>query len=442
MEFLSTWIDTYAARSLASPAYAFPAYALAGMAGSLFPCVYPIFPIAAGIVRMRSLPGENRVKHPLLFWTGMVVAYSVLGVLAALGGGAFNAVMQSGPAIVLSGFLFLFLVTVTLDWHPLSFPAADRLYEGARHRAGGFFTIIMGIFAALVASACVAPALVTMLIFLAKQSTANVSSILYGAGLSGAFGLGIGMPFFLIGVIGVHLPREGRLRIYVKYGFALVIAGAALYQLDKGFRTMGFATMDIAALFGGVLCVALAVLLGLRFPANTNEITNRPAKIKFFFAVILLLFGAGMFIRAFVPKEKPDTAAAIGPIDEASAKKENVGNLVFYREPEFALRKARAEKKAVFIDFYADWCANCKDFSKLVVADTALNQAMKDAVLVKIYDSDPSFKTYQEDDRFPELRIGLPFFLVFTPAGNFHWKSYNYKDTQGMIGALTDAARK
>lgn len=442
MEFLSTWIDTYAARSLSHPGLAFPAYALAGIAGSLFPCVYPIFPIAAGIVRMRSLPGESRVKHPLLFWAGMVIAYAVLGILAALGGGAFNAVMQSGPAIVLSGFLFLFLVTVTLDWHPLSFPMADRLYEGARHRAGGVFTIVMGIFAALVASACVAPALVTMLIFLAKQSTASFGSILYGAGLSGAFGLGIGMPFFLIGVVGMHLPREGRLRVYVKYTFALVIAGAALYQLEKGFRTMGFSTIDIAALFGAVLCVGLAVWIGLRLPANTNEITNRPAKIKFFFAVLLLLFGAGMFLRAFFPAEKQGAAVVVGPLDEASAKKENVGNLVFYREPEFALQKARAEKKAVFIDFYADWCANCKDFSKLVVSEPSLNAAMKNAVLVKIYDTDPAFKTYQNDDRFPELRIGLPFFLVFTPSGDFHWKSYNYKDTPGMIGALARAAGK
>ncbi len=91
----------------------------------------------------------------------------------------------------------------------------------------------------------------------------------------------------------------------------------------------------------------------------------------------------------------------------------------------------------MFIDFYADWCVNCKLWAKLAVRDARLNQALQKGVLLKIYDTDAIFSVYQKDARFRELTIGLPFFLVLNPDGSVRYKTQDYRDIDGMVRALS-----
>ena len=155
--------------SLSNPATAVPVYVLAGLASSLFPCVYPLIPVTAGFLQNRQRAGQTRWLHPLVYWSGTVLSYTILGLVAAIGGGAFNIFLQNGYVILGMGLLFLFLTFVMLDWVPLNWSAGDRLMHRAAAYGGLFFTLLMGVVAGLVASACVAPALVTMLVFIARD---------------------------------------------------------------------------------------------------------------------------------------------------------------------------------------------------------------------------------------------------------------------------------
>ena len=49
------------------------------------------------------------------------------------------------------------------------------------------------------------------------------------------------------------------------------------------------------------------------------------------------------------------------------------------------------------------------------------------------------FFTTRIDPRYPELQIGLPFFIVLSPEGDFVWKTNNYRDVDGMRGAIERA---
>lgn len=115
---------------------------------------------------------------------------------------------------------------------------------------------------------------------------------------------------------------------------------------------------------------------------------------------------------------------------------EKVGNLTFLRNEPEARRSSRDTRKPLLIDFYADWCVNCKLWGKQAVANVRLNQALQRAVLLKVYDTDPVFAKYQKDARFKELTVGLPFFLILNPDGSIRYRSQNYRDVDGMVRAL------
>ena len=445
LESLTVALDHFAATSLNQPLIAVPAYVLAGLAGSLFPCVYPLIPITAGFLQNRGGPGEHRWKHPLLYWLGTMLAYGVLGLLAALSGGAFNTVMQSGLAITATGILFLFLTFVAIDWFPLTWATGDRLVARAAEHDGMGFTILMGGLAGFVASACVAPALVTMLLFIAQNIAANealsgaayAGQIAYGGLLSLSFGAGIGVPFFAAGVLGAKLPKSGRWMQIVKYGFGVLIFVIALYQLHKGFTTLGYDDMDVYMILGGIALLLLAVVAGLRPPQfSADDPRYKRGLVRFYFALLALIFAAGLVVRGMNPWIGGGDA---GDVAAAADEFEMIGDLKFYRNEAYALELAATQNKPVFIDFYADWCANCKDFQELTKTDARLNEALSQSVLLKIYDTDPVFEKYANDPRFSELQIGLPFFLVLDADGEFVWKTVNYRDVAGMEAAIERA---
>jgi thioredoxin:protein disulfide reductase len=53
-------------------------------------------------------------------------------------------------------------------------------------------------------------------------------------------------------------------------------------------------------------------------------------------------------------------------------------------------------------------------------------------VLLKVYDSSDLFKEYRNDPRFPELKVGLPFFLITDTQGNLLYKTNDYLKTEEM----------
>ena len=51
-------------------------------------------------------------------------------------------------------------------------------------------------------------------------------------------------------------------------------------------------------------------------------------------------------------------------IKQVTDKTEQVGELSFYRNFYYGLSVAAKERKPIFIDFYGDWCTNCKAFDQ------------------------------------------------------------------------------
>ena len=156
-----------------------------------------------------------------------------------------------------------------------------------------------------------------------------------------------------------------------------------------------------------------------------------------------LLFLSGIIVvlvlvKAFVPVTKADSTTVGGNGIAKVPETEQKGALTWYLDKEVAYAEAQKKGKPVFVDFHADWCTNCKEFQKTTQSNAELNAALKNAILLKVYDGTPTFNKYAADTLFPELKVGLPFFIITDKDGNLLYKTNDYLKADEMSMFLSN----
>jgi thiol:disulfide interchange protein DsbD len=209
----------------------------------------------------------------------------------------------------------------------------------------------------------------------------------------------------------------------------LVLWFAYLY-LSKALEIFGLSPDSCPA-----IAVALVVLFLSAFFLQTavEDVQTRTLRAL---AGVGAVIGSTVLFHQLQPVG-PRSAAPPGGTGVAPPSVEIDGDLTWFLNEEAAYAKAGERGRVVFIDFYGSWCTNCKEFSRLTREDQALRAALRHAVLLKVYDSSPVFEKYLKDPRFPELKVGLPFFVITDAKGNLLYKTNDYLKTDEMILFLT-----
>ncbi|WP_243393373.1 cytochrome c biogenesis protein CcdA [Leptospira perolatii] len=390
-----------------------------GFLASLLPCVYPLYPITVGIIQGRGV-SDNRLLHPLIYYFGLAFMYFCFGTIAGISGGAFNSVLRYPfTNFFLSILIFLLGLTSVGVLHLPIFRGKESI-----HSKGWKGTFALGMGAGLLSSPCVGPIVVTILIQVtAVAGTVSFASIGFASLKMLLFGLGLGFPFLLIGVFGLSLPRSGKWLKWVQWALGCLVFYFSWIYYIKAMDAWGIpesVSVSIAA-------AAIAILIFSYLLQNSNlHVTERMKKALL---ITGLIASSAILIRLAV--------SFPGEISESTSTDiESHANLSWHRNPIVAFREARDSQKILFADFSADWCTNCKAFDELSIANLDLNRALGDAVLLKIKDEDDAFAKFQEDPRFPELKIGLPFFVIFSADGKVLFKTTNYLNTMDMIRTL------
>ncbi|MEO1548139.1 MAG: cytochrome c biogenesis protein CcdA [Bacteroidota bacterium] len=422
---MNDWIgNQLSSESSSSLSYLF--LLIGGLAASLLPCVYPLYPITISILKARGNE-QKRILHPMVYFLGIISMYFVFGIIAGATGGVFNEVLRL-PFTNLSIAVILILLglsTAELLHIPIfSGSSADNKQKGA------VGTYIMGLSAGLLSSACVGPVVVSILIGIASNTTVvNVSSVLAASLKLLVFGIGVGMPFLLIGVLGAKLPKAGKWMKYVQYGFAALIIYFSYGYLEKGLSGYGFDEKTILAIAIGAFILVLGA-----FQLQKSDLFPHQ-KMKNSLYILCAVVGGLILFRSFSP---------IGPVQGQTLELinnsvfEQKGKLTWYIDKETAYDEAKKKGKLVFLDFHGNWCTNCKAFQKLTQEDEELNEALQNAVLYKVYDTSEEFKNYRVDPRFPELKVGLPFFVITDTDGNMLYKTNDYLKTDEMALFLSE----
>lgn len=201
---------------------------LGGLALNLTPCVLPMIPINLAIIGAGVKAGSKSRGFllGLTYGLGMSLAYGTMGVIVVLTGSQFGSINASPWFNAIVALIFVVLALAMFDVFSIDFSRFSHAQVKQENR-GKFITAFgMGVLAALLAGACVAPVLISVLVY--SHSLYNSG---HQAGLLLPFLLGIGMaiPWPLAGASMSLLPKPGEWMNKVKYVFGIFILIIACY---------------------------------------------------------------------------------------------------------------------------------------------------------------------------------------------------------------------
>ena len=208
---------------------------LGGLALNLTPCVLPLIPVNIAVIGAGK--GGSGLLRALVYGLGMFAAYGVLGTLAAFAGMRFGTLNSSWIFNMAAGVIFILLaillMTGRLDFSRASHSAVRRILSGEKLLLPAIF--LLGVLAALLAGACVAPVVAAAL---AWTAMAAGEGAWYALCIPFALGLGMALPWPALGAGLKILPKPGNWMLWVERSFALLILALGGWYLYVGAKLL------------------------------------------------------------------------------------------------------------------------------------------------------------------------------------------------------------
>ncbi len=366
-----------------------------GLILNLMPCVLPILSIKVVGLLESGESAQRRRGHALVYAAGVLCSFAVIGlaVMASRSAGhalGWGAQLQQ-PIVV--GVLACVMVAVGLSMSGMVHfgTSLGNIGHGLASRGGWLGDFFTGVLAVVVASPCVAPFMGTALAyaFLAPPLAALLVFL--------ALGLGLSLPFLLIGFVpalGRLLPRPGAWMETLKQVLAFPMYLTAVWLVWVLANQRG---ADAVAL---VLAAAVVLAMALWWFERSRD---RGAWAKALAIALALL--------AVVP------LYWIGKVQPASSQGASVEAGVVKFSPQ-KLAELRKSGTPVFVDMTADWCITCKANEHAVLDTPAFRDLLQrtGAVYMKgdWTNVDPEISAFLQEYHSP----GVPLYVVFAKDSN------------------------
>jgi len=395
-----------------------------GLLLALTPCVFPMIPILSGIIAGQNTKVTKTSGFLLSFAyvLGMAITYAVAGVAAALSGTLISNALQNPWALGIGALIFVGLALSMFGFYELQLPSAlqSKFSERANKMKGGdFFGVFaMGALSAVILGPCVAPPLAAALAFIAQTG----NTVLGGVALF-VLALGMGVPLLLVGLsAGALLPRAGGWMNAVKYFFGVMMLAIAIYLISPVIP--GWVGMLLWAL----LLIACAIYLHALDPLPTHA--SGWSRLWKGLGVVLLIGGLAILLGMLAGSRNllqplDVFKGGVGGVAVAAEQK----GLTFEKVKDVAeldarLAAAKADGRAVMLDFYADWCVSCKEMERFTFSDPKVQARLQNVVLLKA-----DVTANNEADKALLKR-----FKLFGPPGLIFWNSAGAQSDYKVIG--------
>ena len=410
----------------------------AGLLLSFTPCVLPLIPIISGIIVGQRAPASRLRGGGIatVYVLGTAATYAVIGAVAGATGEQLQAYFQNAWAI---GFVSSVLTLMALSMFglfTLQLPSSLQSWVSSRSDtlSGGSIVMIflLGALSALIVGACVSPLLVSIL----SVAILNGDPTL-GAALMFAMALGMGVILITLGFgADIMLPRAGAWMTRVNHIFGVGLLAVAIYLLQA-----------IPAIPVLLLWAMLFIITGVYMGA-TQGLPTQAGGLRYLtkgVGTVLLIWGVLAMIGGFIGHR--DILHPIS-LDGLSGKNRIVGSSPNTGEVSFIaihrledlnrqMTLAKRNQQPVFLDYYADWCADCVRMKKTTFRNKDVVDTLAKFVCLQVDVTNPN----DPDRRALKQAYGVfgpPAMLFFNPEGIEikQNRTYGYRSSEMFLSLV------
>jgi len=368
---------------------------LGGLILNLMPCVLPILSLKAiSLLEGGESPQAAR-RHVLFYSAGVLTSFAAIGFVVIglrAAGLAYGWGFQLQQPLIVAVLVYVMLaIGLSLSGvvqFGMSLTGVGQNLTTKSGAKGDFFT---GVLACVVASPCTAPFMGSALAY-AFASPPLISLCIFLA-----LGLGLALPFILIGfipVLGRWLPRPGAWMETLKQFFAFPMYLTAVWLVWVLGNQRG---MDAVGL---VLVGAVMLALGLWWfeRSRFRRIGWRALAWLALLLALPPLYAIGSLTRAATSaaQVREDGAVTFDPV---------------------RLATLRAQGTPVLVDIGADWCTTCKLNEHVVLATNDFHDLLKRTGTVFMIGDWTNPDTAIEAFLAQFHAVGVPLYVVY-PKGD------------------------
>jgi thiol:disulfide interchange protein len=397
---------------------------LAGFAGVLTPCVFPMIPMT---VAFFSHGSENRGKavfKALIFGISIVLIYASLGIIVSLtsaGAGFANALSTHWIPNTIFFILFVVFAISFFGAFEILLPNSWVTRADSRVDKGGILAaFFMGLTTVIVSFSCTGPIIGALLVEAASGDVLRPTFGMVG------FGIAFALPFTIFALfpsIMSRIPKSGGWlnSIKVVLGFIMLAFSMKFLMTIDSVYSLGILSRNLFISIWIVLSFLLGLyLLGKIKFSHDSDLPHIGVFrlfliiIVFTFVVYLIpgLFGAPLNgLSSFLPSQEtsefnlpkmitenrslsvPIVQTAETSIICSEPKHSDIFNMPLglkgYFDYKQGLMCAKEQNKPVLIDFKGHACANCKRMEAKVWSDPEILKRFRDNfVIIELYVDD------------------------------------------------------
>ena len=397
---------------------------LAGLAGILTPCVFPMIPMTVAFFSRGSENRRKSILNAIIFGLSIILIYSSLGIIVSLtSAGAGFASSLSTHWIPNTIFFLLFVVFAISFFGAFEIVLPNKWISGADSnvdRGGILSSFFMGLTTVIVSFSCTGPIIGGLLVEAARGDVLKPTIGMFG------FGLAFALPFTLFALfpsVLSNMPRSGGWlnSIKVVLGFIMLAFSMKFLMTIDSVYSLRLLSRDLYL----AVWIVLSILLGLYLMGKIKFVhdsdLNHIGAFRLFlviavfvFVVYLItgLFGAPLkglsallpsqetswfSKRQIIPDDKTDLVTSFKPLNTSILCSEPKFGDIFnmplgltgYYDYKQGLVCAKEQGKPALIDFKGHACANCKVMEAKVWSDPEVLRRLKDNfVIIALYVDD------------------------------------------------------
>jgi thiol:disulfide interchange protein len=418
-----------------------------GLISLLTPCVFPMIPITVSFFTKREQRTTgDAVKQALIYCFGIIFTFTVLGMALTLiaGPSGINKLAASPWMNLFLTTLFVVFALNLFGMFEIRLPSGILSRLDAKSQSGTIAaTLLMGLTFTLTSFTCTAAFVGTVLVAVTQGEW------FWPAVGMLAFSTAFAFPFFLLALFPKwlqSLPKSGGWLNSVKVVMGFLELGAAFKFLSNVDLVWGWETVSRNMVLAGWIAIAIVTsiyLLGkFQLPHDTPvqkigvmRMLTATAFLGLSFYFTTGLFGGnlGEWEAMLPPSSVPGTTAVANP------------HGVWVASYDEALKKARLENKAVFLNFTGVTCTNCRWMESNMFTEAEVKKELERFILAELFTD----RETAEDERNSQLQaekfetVALPLYAIIDPSGNMLAKFPGLtRDRREFIGFLRKGANR